>query len=201
MDWYEPELLALERTRRSGAWPSSPVVFYGSSSIRAWDSIAADLNDARVVNLGFGGSTLEACAHYLERLVFPLVPASLIVYAGENDLGDGRGPAQVVEAFRTLLAKLHQGLGPVPFGFISIKPSPSRASLLPAMREVNDIVRRDLARHPSAFFVDVFEPMLNGRGEPRPELFLEDGVHLSRAGYILWRDVLLTFRHRIFAGS
>jgi lysophospholipase L1-like esterase len=199
MDWYEPEVHALEQARRHGAWPPCPIVFYGSSSIRAWDTLAEDLGDPRVVNLGFGGSTLDACAHYFERLVVPLDPVSLVVYAGDNDLGDGRHPAHVIDAFRLLFAKARRDLGTRPFGFMAIKPSPARASLVGRMRDVNDAIRHELAPHPSAFFIDVFEPMLNARGEPRPELFLDDGLHLGRAGYDLWRDILHTFRHRIFA--
>jgi lysophospholipase L1-like esterase len=32
--------------------------------------------------------------------------------------------------------------------------------------------------------------MLGKNGRPRPELFLEDGLHLDAAGYDLWRDVV-----------
>ncbi len=198
MDWYESEVHALEQARQRGAWPACPVVFYGSSSIRGWETLATDLGDPRALNLGFGGSTLEACVHFFERLVVPLDPASLVVYAGDNDLGDGAPPARVVDSFRRLLANVLRDIGTRPFGFMAIKPSPSRAPLIGRMREVNDAIRHELAPHPSAFFIDVFEPMLSARGAPRPELFLEDGLHLSRAGYDLWRDILQTYRHRIF---
>lgn len=35
-------------------------------------------------------------------------------------------------------------------------------------------------------FVDVFTPMLDARGEPRPELFVQDMLHLNDAGYAIW---------------
>ena len=66
-----------------------PPVFYGSSSIRLWITLAEDF-DPRVLNLGFGGSTLEACDYFFSRLVMPVSPRSLLLYAGDNDLGDGR---------------------------------------------------------------------------------------------------------------
>ncbi len=90
MDWYEDEVRMLEREREADPGPADPVAFYGSSSIRLWDDIAADLGDPRIVNLGFGGSTLAACAHYFGRVVVPYRPRSVVVYAGDNDLGDGR---------------------------------------------------------------------------------------------------------------
>lgn len=200
MEWYESEVAALERRQARGEVPDAPVLFYGSSSIREWQTLADDVGDRRAVNLGFGGSTLEACAHYFERLVVPPRPSSLVVYAGDNDLGDGRGAGDVVRSFRVLLAKVRRDLGTaLPFGFIAIKPSPARAGLLGRMREVNEAIRHEMAPYPSAYFVDVFEPMLSAHGQPRPELFGGDGLHLSRSGYDLWTAVLRPFRHRIFA--
>jgi len=32
--------------------------------------------------------------------------------------------------------------------------------------------------------------MLDGTGQPRPELFLADSLHMTRAGYRLWRALL-----------
>lgn len=201
MEWYESEVRSLEHARQQRALPERPVVFYGSSSIRGWDTLAEDLGDPRALNMGFGGSTLEACVFFFERLVVPVRPASLIVYAGDNDLGDGRHPAQVIEAYRALLNKVRTHLGTAPFGFIAIKPSPARRSLLERIRETNEGIRREAATHPPAFFIDVFEPMLSPRGEPRPELFLDDGLHMARAGYELWIDVLRPFRHRVFTSE
>ena len=48
-------------------------------------------------NQAFGGSTLEACAWFFERLVVPCYPRALVCYAGDNDLGDGRTPDQVLD--------------------------------------------------------------------------------------------------------
>ena len=37
-------------------------------------------------------------------------------------------------------------------------------------------------------YVDVFTPMLDAAGQPRRELFLEDGLHMNASGYAIWRD-------------
>lgn len=71
------------------------IAFYGSSSIRLWATLASDFPGLSVVNLGFGGATLAACVYFFERLVLPCSPASLVLYAGDNDLGDGRRPEDV----------------------------------------------------------------------------------------------------------
>ncbi|MEJ7609376.1 MAG: SGNH/GDSL hydrolase family protein [Bryobacteraceae bacterium] len=190
---------------KSGLWRSHRCshwrwlgVFYGSSSIRLWDTIAADLESPGIVNRGFGGSTLEACGHFFERLVAPLRPRSLIVYAGDNDLGDGRSAEQVSGYFQELFTKVDLHLGPIPFGFISIKPSPARFGIIGSIARANAEVRARMASRPNSYYIDVFEPMLDRHRRPRVDLFLADGLHLSRAGYLIWTEQLLPFRKRLF---
>jgi len=42
---------------------------------------------------------------------------------------------------------------------------------------------------------DTFTPMLRADGRPRPELFGPDSLHMSRAGYALWREVIAPVIH------
>jgi lysophospholipase L1-like esterase len=196
---YEPEVRVMEwALKKPEPGSTAPIVFYGSSSIRLWTNIARDLGEPRIVNLGFGGSTLAACAHFFERLVVPRKPASLIVYAGDNDLGDGRSASEVIESFRSLLAKVDSKLGPIPFAFLSIKPSPARWPLIDAIRSVNATIIEDLKARPNSTYIDIFDPMLAASGRPRPELFAEDGLHLSEAGYQVWAQQILLHRDLIF---
>jgi len=39
MEWYEDEVRWLERTRNLGLVDPPPVAFYGSSSIRLWETL------------------------------------------------------------------------------------------------------------------------------------------------------------------
>jgi lysophospholipase L1-like esterase len=198
MQWYEAEVRALERARiRRGIGERTPV-FYGSSSIRLWDTLAEDVGPG-ILNLAFGGSTLEACDHFFARLVAPVNPRSLLVYAGDNDLGDGRTVEQALGWFRSLADKVEDSLGAIPFGFISIKPSPARFPIVDRISRVNDLVRQEIEARPSGYYVDVFPAMLNEAGQPRTELYFEDGLHLNREGYRLWGSILQPYRNQIFA--
>ena len=100
----------------------------------------SDLALPNALNLGFGGSTLEACAYFFERLVVPASPASLVVYAGDNDLGDGQSPEKVLTSFRSLADRVQRRLSGIPFAFISIKPSPARFSIIDRIRRTNDLI-------------------------------------------------------------
>jgi lysophospholipase L1-like esterase len=195
VQWYEYEVEALQRASES-VNGTRPPVFYGSSSFRLWDTLAEDF-DPRVLNLGFGGSTLEACDHFFDRLVPPVNPRSLLLYAGDNDLGDGRSVEQVLGSFRSLANKVAADLGAVPFGFVSVKPSPARFPILDRIRRFNERVRRDIEARPSGYYVDVFPAMLDQSGKPRGEFFLEDGLHLNREGYRLWGRLLEPYRNQI----
>jgi lysophospholipase L1-like esterase len=196
MQWYEAEVRALERDVTGRVNGNRPPVFYGSSSIRLWTTLAEDL-DPHIVNLGFGGSTLEACDHFFERLVPPVKPRSLLVYAGDNDLGDGRPVDHVVNSFRRLATRVEKLLGPIPFGYVSIKPSPARFGIIDRIRLVNDRIRDEISALEGGYFVDVFPAMLDTTARPRVELFADDGLHLSRAGYELWTRHLAAHRNRI----
>jgi lysophospholipase L1-like esterase len=196
-DWYEPDVRDLQRSSALLVNGTRPPVFYGSSSIRLWTTLAEDF-DPRVINLGFGGSTLEACNYFFERLVLPLKPASLLLYAGDNDLGDGRTAEQTFACFRSLAGKVERTLGSMPFGFVSVKPSPARRLILPEIRALNTLVQQAIKTRPSAYFVDVFSYMLDSDGEPYSRYFSEDGLHMNHQGYLLWSRLLEPYRKQIF---
>lgn len=198
MEWYEAEVQKMEQALLLEPPPANAIIFYGSSSIRLWTSLADDFQNDKVVNLGFGGSTLAACVWFFERLVAPCRPHSLLFYAGDNDLGDGQSPEEVVGSFHALLEKVNYHFGQIPFGFISIKPSPARWNILDRIRQTNRMIQRELLQRESSYYIDMFHPMLGRTGFPRPELFETDGLHLSLAGYQLWVKVLSRYRQQLF---
>ena len=197
MEWYEAEVRALE-ARYPGDGDNRPVVFYGSSSIRMWEKLREDFPGVDLVNLGFGGSTLAACVWFFERLVVPQRPRSLVFYAGDNDLGDGCSADDVLASYHRLMEEVTRQLGPIPFAFLAIKPSPARLYLVDAIRRVNEAIRRDLEARPHGYYVDVHAAMLDEHGAPRRELFAEDGLHLSPAGYRVWRAEVSRFASQLF---
>jgi lysophospholipase L1-like esterase len=170
--------------------PARPVVFTGSSSIRMWSTLAEDFSGLPVLNRGFGGSQVRDAVWYAREVAIRYRPRMVVLYAGDNDLNAGRSPEQVLADFRAFVGRVRRDLPEVPIVYISIKPSPSRAHLLPRMRAANALVRAEAARRDGVEFVDVFTPMMGSDGQPRPELFLEDRLHMSRTGYELWRAII-----------
>lgn len=36
-------------------------------------------------------------------------------------------------------------------------------------------------------YIDVYQKMLNQQGQPIPEIFLEDSLHMNAKGYAIWK--------------
>lgn len=166
--------------------PISPVLFYGSSSIVLWETAEADFPDWTILRRGFGGSTLEECVHWCDRLVIRYSPCRILVYAGDNDLANGASPDDVFHHFKSLVQQVQHALGPVPIYYISIKPSPARWNLLPRILHTNQLMQSLVPHHKHVHYIDVAGYMLHPDGKPKVELYVDDGLHLSPAGYSLW---------------
>ncbi|UNK50165.1 GDSL-type esterase/lipase family protein [Lysobacter sp. S4-A87] len=187
---FEPDIVAFEQAdsvvrRRPGG-----VVFVGSSSIRLWSSLGDDFPGAAPINRGFGGSRLRDTTFYAQRIVIPYQPRAVVVYAGDNDLAEGRTPQQVRDDFAALVSNLRAQLPQARIAFISIKPSPAREALMGRMREANALVRDYARGQQGVDFLDVATPMLDADGQPRSELFLDDHLHMNQNGYAIWTDVV-----------
>lgn len=186
MFWYEEEVKQLEAKAADAAnWAET--VFYGSSSIRMWSTLSQDFPDLKPVNLGFGGSTLAACVWFSQRLLSPYHPKRVVLYAGDNDLGDGRNPEEVFIFFQQFAVRVKELYGDIPCWFISLKPSLARWNIVDKFRYTNGLVETEIrARQSNWQFINIFPEMLDEKGAPKREYYDADGLHLSAAGYQVW---------------
>lgn len=190
MVWYEDDIRQLEVKLAALSDKTDKVVFYGSSSIRLWTTLASDFPEIGMLNLGFGGSTLAACAWFFERLIVPLAPKAVIFYAGDNDLGDGRHPEEVYLFFCAFAEKMNRLLPGVPLTFLSIKVSPARWNIAKDIQTTNKLIRTELDKMSNWRYVDMTTPLLAADGKPRREFFENDGLHLNPNGYRVWQQAL-----------
>lgn len=188
----DPKRFEQEVQQLEGATKSSrrvEVLFVGSSSIRLWN-LKKSFPDLDALNRGFGGSHLADCSHFAPRLVHPFHPRVVVLYAGDNDIAYGLSPVQVAEDFDQFYDDLRKVLPATRLIYISIKPSLARWQLYPQMKAANEKIRARMGSDERACFLDVAPAMLGEDGQPRPELFLEDGLHLNARGYALWTTML-----------
>ena len=190
---FQEEIDEFARQDREKLPPVGAVLFLGSSTIRLWSSIETAFPHATVINRGFGGSQIEHSIRYANRIIIPYRPRLIMYYAGDNDLATGKRPKQVFADYRHLTETVFTPLPRTRMVFISIKPSPFRADLLPDIREANSLIRNFSRLDDRLAYADVFHPMLAEDGTPRPELFGEDALHMNVAGYEIWNRTLLPY--------
>ncbi len=189
---WEAQIQAFEEQDRANPPPEGEIVFVGSSSIRGWDLPKYFPNDP-ALNRGFGGSQIPDSTHYADRVIIPYKPALIVLYAGDNDIAAGHSPEQVSADFGRFVAKIGAALPQTRILFISIKPSLQRWHLVEKMRQANELIRQQCAEDDHLTYVDIDTPMLGEDGQPRKELFKEDGLHLNAEGYALWTAILKPF--------
>jgi lysophospholipase L1-like esterase len=170
--------------------PRDAVLFVGSSSIRLWTTLGEDFPGVPTINRGFGGSRIADSTYYADRIVVPYHPKLVIMYAGDNDIFEGRTIREVIDDFKGFVARVRRDLPHVAIAYLSIKPSVARAALWSQMRAANDGIAHWARTQKDVTFVDVAVKMLDAHGKPRPELLREDGLHMRPAGYAIWIDAL-----------
>ena len=189
---WETDMQRFEAADAQSPPPRGGVLFIGSSSIRFWDTLAQDFPGVPVINRGFGGSELRDSTWYADRIIVPYAPRQILIYAGDNDLNAGRTPQQLRADFVAFVERVRRDLPKAKIAYISNKPSPSRAQLLPVQREANTLIAAE-AKRLGVDYIDIFTPMLDASGQPDESLFVEDRLHMNRAGYVIWQRAIAPY--------
>lgn len=189
---WETDMQRFEASDAQSPPPRGGVLFIGSSSIRFWDTLAQDFPGVPVINRGFGGSELRDSTWYADRIIVPYAPHQILIYAGDNDLNAGRTPQQLRADFIAFVERVRRDLPKAKIAYISNKPSPSRAQLLPVQREANTLIAAE-AQRLGVDYIDIFTPMLDASGQPDESLFIEDRLHMNRAGYVIWQRAIAPY--------
>ena len=188
---FEEAIQGFENADRKQSPPQGAIVCVGSSSMRGWhETIKNDLAPLTIIPRGFGGSNMNEALYYADRIVLPHKPRAVVVYEGDNDIAQGIAPKKIADTFRTFVKKVHKELPKCRIYFLSIKPSISRWSLWQKMKEANSIIAEECAKDKRLTFVDVASGMLDDDGNPRKEIFKKDNLHMTRGGYVIWRNAL-----------
>jgi lysophospholipase L1-like esterase len=166
--------------------PAHPILFVGSSSIRKWEGLQVAFGSYNVLNRGIGGAVTNDIAFYLNEIVFPYEPRQIVIYVGENDLPDARATADtILNRTKNLYRLIRAKLPTVPIAYIAMKPSPSRDQFQEKAKAANALIRDFLSKDQNTVFIDIFSPMIKD-GKSRPELFVEDLLHMNAKGYAIW---------------
>lgn len=187
---WKASLDAFAAADRQHAPEPGGILFVGSSSIRLWKGLEQEFQGGPVLNRGFGGSRMQDVAAYVDQLVLPYKPHLVVVYAGDNDLAEGRTPQEVLDSFIQFAERVRAKLPGTRIAYVSIKPSPRRAALMPQATQANTLIASYTAATPNLDFIDIYSRMLDDDGQPRGDLYSSDALHMNEAGYALWRSAI-----------
>ncbi|EPR18930.1 lysophospholipase [Sphingobium indicum IP26] len=162
--------------------------FVGSSSMHRWTSLSRDMAPWDARNRGMDDATFAEILPRFANAAKDNKPAAIILYAGENDIASGVEVRAVVHDLGRFLDLRNRMMGDVPVLILSMKPSPTRRSILGSQMLFNAAARRLIERVPLTYYGDITTPLLEGG--KLGDNYRADGVHMNPAGYRIWAKVV-----------
>ena len=186
---FEKAIKKFEASDKDNLPKPNGTLFIGSSSIRLW-KLNESFPEEGYINRGFGGSEIDDSIHFAKRIIFPYKPQTILLYAGDNDVANGKDADKVFADFKRFCELVHKVLPKTKVHFIAIKPSIKRWSMVGEMRKANGLIRDFANKNDLLNYIDVDTPMIGKDGTPMPALFAKDGLHLNKKGYELWTSIV-----------
>jgi len=169
------ELIA-HHLRLDGNLAPGALLFFGSSSIQG---LAVGDVAERAVNFGVGGETISLMAERLPRYRSLASARGAVLAVGYNDLASGE-PEAALGRYAALLDALPPDL---PLILSGVQPGLRQPARERATR-FNAGLATICAGRPRCSFLDLAAALVSG------EHYEADGIHLSPAGYTVWKRQL-----------
>jgi lysophospholipase L1-like esterase len=172
--------------------PQHAILFVGSSSFTKWKDVQDYFPENKIINRGFGGSSLPDVIRYADDIIFPYNPRQVVIYCGDNDFAssDTVTADMVISRVKKLFQMIRNKLPEANIAYVSIKPSPSRIRFMPKEVIANKAIKEFLAEQKNTAFIDVYHLMLTETGRPMPSIFLSDSLHMNASGYSIWKKAI-----------
>lgn len=183
------EFLAYEREDIANGITPGGIVFTGSSSVRIWD-VKTAFPGLPVLNRGFGGSIYNDLIQNFHRVIKPYTPRTLVLYSGDNDAACGLTPQEVLDDWKTVVAMTLEAFPKIRILCMAAKPCIARWALDERFRQFNSMMESCVRSDDRLIYVDSYHPMLDVNNRPPVEYFMEDGLHMTPAGYAVWNNLL-----------
>src|SRR5450631_1419593 len=136
--------------------PPTPhaVLFVGSSSFTKWTDVQDYFPVTKIINRGFGGSSLPDVIRYANDIIIPYNPKQVVIYCGDNDFvaSDSVTADVVVYRVKKLFQLIRNKLPDANIAYVSIKPSPSRGRFMPKAEAANKAIKDFLALQKNTAF-------------------------------------------------
>jgi lysophospholipase L1-like esterase len=161
------------------------VLMIGSSIFRKWTTAAQDLAPLPVTNRAFGGSRTADQLTYFDQLV-PASQAALVVwYCGSNDVNAKKAPGEILQNTRAWIARTRAALPQARIVLLSVIRAPQKreSGYLSQVDEINQGLLALAAQTPDLTYLDINPALETPAGDPVPECYVADKLHLTPEGY------------------
>jgi lysophospholipase L1-like esterase len=192
---FETEVRLLGARLDSLGWNPGGTVVTGSSTIKLWQSLSEISSGETVLNTGFGGSKATDLERYLFPLVLKFDPKRVFIYEGDNDLWTDIPPTEILNSLKQIVTRIHLVNPRTEIILIGAKPSPSRWEKKEAYLAFNHLVKKYCDQVEQVAYLDTWKALTDAAGNPRPELYLQDQLHLNSDGYLIWNGIFKSYFH------
>jgi len=169
---------------------SHPVVFLGDSITYGgdWPKL---FPGSPVINRGIGGDTTLGLLHRLDEVI-ALKPAKIFLMIGTNDLCYGRSIPRITAYYDRILERFHEELPDTQVYIQNVLPFNDTMFPSRGLRKNSEIanLNKEIVRLATEYgypYIDVASALAGPDGR-LPAKYTSDGLHLSDAGYLVWRE-------------
>lgn len=191
----EHSLYWQQRVTHFRSLPDSPdeIIFLGDSITDGgnWSEMFESL---RVKNRGISGDTAVGLLDRLDE-VLSSKPAKIFLMIGINDLGKGRTESFLLANIKRILKEIKRTSPATAIYLQSLLPVSDRFSVFPTyvnktpqILAVNKVLRR-MSEEYKLHYIDLYSAFADEQSKLSGE-FTNDGLHLTGAGYLLWKSVI-----------
>ena len=152
------------------------------------------LHDQRVKNRGVSGDVTRGILNRLDEVI-EAHPLQIFLLIGINDLSKGASQANILENIQTMIRRTRDTTPETEILIQSVLPvNPAYDRYPKHVSKSREVILLNkalvqLCDSLQLTYIDLYPHFVNAEGCLRPE-YTNDGLHLSGAGYMVWRDIL-----------
>ena len=182
---WEKDIATFEAADAVNPPPSNALLFVGSSTIVRWSTLARDFPNQPVINRGFGGNEISDSTHFADRIIFPYKPDDFSARQQQRHPQRQDRQSSLCRFQGVRRDGAHAKLPETETVYISLSPSIARWEERVATKKLNALVSGFAKDTPRVKYIEAYDISPDTKGQPRPELFVEDKLHFSAEGYKL----------------
>lgn len=174
------------------------IVFIGDSitDLYPLDDFYADL-DLATYNRGIGGDTTTGVLNRLQVSIFDLAPSKIVLLIGTNDINGNVEDEKILSNYEKILTKIKEKLPSSKIYCVSIIPQNLSLEAYTVIdvekstRVIMDINPKikNLVESYGEVFINLFT-LLADNNNMLIEEYSDDGIHLNKAGFEVWTNLI-----------